>query len=408
MRATGLAAAGGFSALLLGLLASPSAAQNWSDQRAPAVRVYSQNGAGVSSNYVTPAIEVAEDAYVFAVMMDVDGRIQVLHPEFPGISVRIRSQSQLRLPNFFAGFNEPRQGAAYYSANGSVKYDRDEALGNDARGTVIALASRAPFNFGRIAASGDWNNFAIRDLIEHRTPAAAARALAQYLGAGEPIGSDYMRFAGGRQGYYAYDGYSSCGYGYRSGRSGFISGRAFNRSGKQRSLNRRPVVVGYDACGFPVVVAAPFTPRGKGRDPAPRRPKGDNPAFPKSRFPTEISRHSGDGDAAPKPVAAEGIFPLPKRAEPQMREPVNTAPTMRRAEMREIPSQFRSRSERVSLGEQARIPAERTVPRRAESAPIGTPPVHRSEPRVIWSSPQPRAHSAPQSRPEPARNPPRR
>jgi hypothetical protein len=406
----GLASAGSFSALLLGLLASPSTAQDLGDQRAPAVRVYSQNGPGVVSNYVTPAIEVSEDAYVFAVMMDVDGRIQVLHPEFPGISVRIRSQSQLRLPNFFAGYNEPSQGSAYYSSSsGSVAYDRSDALRNDARGTVIALASRAPFNFARIAAGGDWNGSAIRDLIEYRTPAAAARALAQYLGAGEPIGSDYMRFAGGREGYYAYNGYSSCGYdNNRSLRSGFIDGRAFNRSARQRSLNRGPVVVGYDACGFPVVVAAPFRPRGKGGNPAPRQPKENNPAFPKSRFPDRIGRNTDNGDAAPQPVAAEGIFPLSERAKSQMRDPANAAPATRRAEPREIPGQFRSRSERVSLREQDRVPAERTAPRRAESAPIGTQPIHRSEPRVIWSSPQPRAQSAPQSRPEPARNPPRR
>ena len=200
MRATGYGSAGSISALLVCLLASTSTAQDLSPQRVPAVRVYSQNGPGVASNYVTPAIEVSEAAYVFAVMMDVDGRIQVLYPEFPGISVRILSQNQLRLPNFFAGFNEPMQSAPRYSANGFVTYDANGTFGNDARGTVIALASRAPFRLALLEANGDWNISAIRDLMEDRTPEAAARSLAQYFGAkGEPIGSDYMRFAGQHQ-----------------------------------------------------------------------------------------------------------------------------------------------------------------------------------------------------------------
>ena len=101
MWTTGLVSAAGSSALLMCMLASASTAQEPSRQRAPVVRIYSQNG-GVASSYVTPAIEVSENAYVFAVMMDLDGHIQVLHPDFPGISVRVRAQKQLYLPNFFA------------------------------------------------------------------------------------------------------------------------------------------------------------------------------------------------------------------------------------------------------------------------------------------------------------------
>ena len=402
MRATGFASAGSTSALLLCLLASPATTQDLSPQRAPAVRVYSQNGPGVASNYVTPAIEVSEDAYVFAVMMDVDGRIQVLHPEFPGISVRIRSQNQLRLPNFFAGFNEPMQSSPRYSANGLVTYDPSGALGNDARGTVIALASRAPFRLGLVEANGDWNISAIRDLIEHRTPAAAARSLARYFGAnGEPIGSDYIRFAGGSQNYYAYDGYASCGYGGRRLSGGaFIDGRAFNRSAKQRSVKQRPVVVGYDVCGSPIVVAAPYTPRGGVRDPAPRRPKGDAPGFPISRFPTEIGGDEGNGDVGAKRAAAQGSFPLSQRAKAQLRDQANAAPINRRAEPRDMPEQFRSQSERSSFRERGRGSAQ--------SAPIGVMPIQRAEPRVIWSSPQPRAQAAPQPRPQPTQSPQRR
>ena len=157
MRTKGLALGAGSSALLLCLLATASPAQDKTRQRAPIVRVYSNEGTGVVSNYVTPSIQVSEDAYVFAVMMDLDGHIQVLQPDFPGISVRLRANKQLRLPNFFAGFNAPRYGMAGYSSSPD--------LGNDARGTVIALASRAPFNLDRIESGGDWNISAIRLLI---------------------------------------------------------------------------------------------------------------------------------------------------------------------------------------------------------------------------------------------------
>src|SRR5688572_30200186 len=165
MRKTGLAAAAGSSALLLCLLASASLAQDRSRQRAPVVRVYSQDATGVVSNYVRPVIRVSEDAYVFAVMMDLDGHIQVLHPDFPGISVRIRSDRQLTLPNFFAGFNDSRQRTPYYTRSGVVNFAQYGAE-NDTRGTIIAIASRAPFNLELIEADGDWDLSAIRRLIE--------------------------------------------------------------------------------------------------------------------------------------------------------------------------------------------------------------------------------------------------
>ena len=84
MRTKGLALGAGSSALLLCLLATTSPAQDKTRQRATIVRVYSNEGTGVVSNYVTPSIQVSEDAYVFAVMMDLDGHIQVLQPDFRG------------------------------------------------------------------------------------------------------------------------------------------------------------------------------------------------------------------------------------------------------------------------------------------------------------------------------------
>ncbi|HMI44109.1 MAG TPA: hypothetical protein VK516_10815, partial [Gemmatimonadaceae bacterium] len=256
MRTKRLASVAGSSALLLCLLAAASQAQDRTRQRAPIIRVYSQNG-GVVSNYVTPAIEVSENSYVFAVMMDLDGRLQVLHPDFPGISVRVQSRKQLRLPNFFAGFNQPYQGSQY----GMASYNGYSDAGNDVRGTVIALASRAPFNLERIEADGDWNLAALRQLLEGRTPESAAQSLARYLGAqGEPIGHDYMRFAGQRRSYYAsngYDDYAYCGYGgygYSAFGGGFYRADAFSRIAQLQAVGLRPFIVGYDSCGLPIVV----------------------------------------------------------------------------------------------------------------------------------------------------------
>ena len=386
MGATGLVSAASASALLLSVLAPASAAQEPSRQRAPVVRVYSQDG-GVISNYVSPAIEVSENAYVFAVMMDVDGRVQVLHPEFPGISVRILSHNQLRLPNFFAGYNAPMESGARYTRNGLVSDDGYQALGNDTRGSVIALASGAPFNFESITAGGDWDISEIRRLIENRSPAGAASALARYLGArGEPIGQDFMRFAGQRQNsYYAYDDLGYCGYGgygYGAFGVGSYPAQAFTRAAGLRSLGYRPVVVGYDACGLPVIGVSSinrsrFLPR-------PRNP-GDTTVFPKSRMPVGFPHHPMSGDPSPRPVP-EGIFPLQQRAEPRVRDGRMSAPRERRAEPREIPNEFRAVPVMPAYPDRAHTPVQQTMPSRAEHAPaaIGAFPAARPEPpRVI-------------------------
>ena len=394
MRAKGIATATGSSALLLCLLASASFAQERSRQRAPSIRVYSENGAGVVSSYVRPAIHVSEDAYVFAVMMDLDGHIQVLHPDFPGISVRVRSQKLLHLPNFFAGFNGQTYGRGYSLANyDRYSGDRYSSGADDIRGTVIALASRVPFNLERIEADGDWNMSAIRRLIEHRSPELAAQSLARYLGAkGEPIGRDFMRFAGQRQSYYAYSDLAYCGlggagYGYPS--SALSRADAFARIGLFRSMGLQPVIVGYDGCGLPVTIVAPFTPGGGVRPPVTRPPR-DTTVFPKSHFPQAIGR---------RPPVPEGVFPLAERAElPQIRDVTITAPGGRRAEPREILEQFRPQPGVSSMPERARTPVDHTIPARAEPTATGMRPVYRPEPRVI-------APSEPARAPERAREP---
>ena len=394
MRAKGIATATGSSALLLCLLASAAFAQERARQSAPSIRVYSENGAGVVSSYVRPAIHVSEDAYVFAIMMDLDGHIQVLHPDFPGISVRVRSQKLLHLPNFFAGFNGQTYGTDYSMASYD-RYSGDRYSGgaDDIRGTVIALASRVPFNLERIEADGDWNMSAIRRLIENRSPELAAQSLARYLGAkGEPIGRDFMRFAGQRQSYYAYSNLAYCGlggagYGYPSSALNRVD--AFARIALYRSMGLQPVIVGYDGCGLPIAIVAPFTQGGGVRPPV-TRPPGDTTVFPKSHFPQAIGR---------RPPVPEGVFPLAERAElPQIRDVTISAPRGRRAEPREILEQFRPQPGVSSMPERARTPVDHTIPARAEPTATGMRPVYRPEPRVI-------APSEPARAPERAREP---
>ena len=403
MRAKALATAAGSSALLLCMLASASSAQERTRKSAPFIRVLSENGAGVVSSYVRPVIRVGEDSYVFAVMMDLDGHIQVLHPDFPGISVRVRSQKQHRLPNFFAGFNDQRYSGGYSLAS-SIRY------ADDTRGIVIALASRAPFNLSLIEADGDWNMSAIRRLIENRTPEGAALALARYLGAkGERIGHDVMRFAGGqRRSYYAYDsgycGYGSYGYGY--GGSAIFG--TFARFNELRALGLRPVIIGYDRCGTPIIVAAPVSPGAGFRPPPPVRPPEDTTVFPKSHYPQGIAR---------RPTAPEGIFPLPDRTGqveraqlaqrpdlPQIRDVTIKAPAGRRAEPRELPQRYRPYSPGGVSGPDRPTPVDRTVPSRIESGATGMRPTYRPEPRVAAPSEPSRA---PERAREPAREPAR-
>ena len=378
MRTKRLASVAGSSALLLCLLATASQAQDRTRQRAPIIRVYSQNGPGVVSNYVTPAIEVSENSYVFAVMMDLDGRLQVLHPDFPGISVRVQSRKQLRLPNFFAGFNQPYRGSQYGMAN----YDGYSDTGNDVRGTVIALASRAPFNLELVEADGDWNLAALRQLLEGRSPEGAAQALARYLGAkGEAVGHDYMRFAGQRRSYYAsngYDDYAYCGYGgygYSAFGGGFYRADAFSRIAQLQAVGLRPFIVGYDSCGLPIVVVAPFSRGGTLPLPLPR-PRRDTTVFPKSHFPQGSPRRPVTADNTPV-----GIFPYSQRAAlPQAGDVTITAPKGRRAEPREILDQFRPQPGVTGLQERPRTPVERANP--SEPAATGMRPVFRPDPLV--------------------------
>jgi hypothetical protein len=418
MRARGavIAAAGLAVVVVLG---GTSGAQDYPNERAPVVRVYSQNGPGVASNYVTPAIDLGEDAYVFAVSIDLDGQIQVLHPDFPGISVRLRSHQQFRLPNFFAGFS--RSNGAVYSPSGYGSYTSYGAL-DDSRGTVIALASRQPFNLERIESDGDWNLLAIRNLVERQTPLGAEDALASYLGAkGEPIGRDFMRFATFRQNYYADYGndlLSSCDLFNSS--FAFESGLAFRRLAvlervaQFRRSGKVARIVGYDSCGMPILFFGPSRVI-NGRPRAPRQPADTDHA---KRFGVPRPRTNPNSpNTAPR--AALGYFPRTRPTGPPQAGDVIIAAPRRFAKPGQVLLDTRNQPAMGVMAGSNRAPVERALPPRVQGAATGavapqvyTPPAPRNNPppprtEPTRSSPPPRVET-PRSSPAPVSSPPPR
>jgi hypothetical protein len=387
-------------------LASASAAQDESSQRAPSIRVYSQNGP-IASNYVTPAIEVSEDAYVFAVSMDLDGQIQILHPDNPGISVRILKHRQLRLPNFFAGFS---RGAGSYDGAGRYVGYSDYYAGsdNDSRGTVIALASRAPFNLERVESDGDWNISAIRRLVENRSPASAAHALAAYLGAkGEPIGTDYMHFASAQyHDYYASNSLYPCDlyYGGYGPSLGINRLAVLNQVAQLRRGGRSVAVLGYDFCGMPIVAYGPSRTNTRFQPFKPRNP--DDSVRGRDHVRPRGWGQSAEG--TPR-AAAIGTFPITRRANlPQTGDATVTAPRPSGRDPRGIFNDRRNEGRADASAERSRMPVERSAPRRAETGFIGTQPSREySQPLFREAPPQrssppppaPRMQSEPRSRP---------
>ncbi len=421
MRALKVGSALGAAALLLCALTSASSAQERARQRPPFIRVYSSSGVDYinTSTYIEPQIQLSENAYVFAVAMDLDGQIQVLHPDFPGLSVKISAHTNLRLPNFFAGFNQayPNGGGVYRS----TQFQRYSAYGGygyvDTRGTVLALASRAPFNLDAIESGGDWNISAIRRLIENRTPLEALSVLANYLGAkDEPIGRDFMRFAGGANnayayndyGYYNYGYYSPCDpyYGYFYSPFGFSLFQTLNLARRAR-VGQKARVIGFDACGVPIISYGPVIVNRFPVTGRPPRLQGDTTVFPKGRFPHDaMPRHPSEaaGKAAP-----EGIFPLP-RSVGDMGDVTITAPKGHRSEPRIIDA-YRTQPSTIPVP-QGRMPIDRTIPRNEPSAATGSMPVREfhPEPRVespppsrvpAYSPPPPVIHERPSTPPPP-------
>ena len=379
------------AALMMCTLAASADAQERANSRAPVIHLYSRDG-GLATNYLQPAIEVSEDAYVFAVSMDLDGQIQVLHPDYPGISVRIRARRQLQLPNFFVGFSQPS--GTRYTGFGNAAFSGYDYEITDTRGTVIALASREPFHLELLERGGDWNIDAIRRLIENRTPDNAARNLARAIGVrGEPIGHDYLRFAGDRRNAYGYGSYalSSCDtyYGYAYGGLGahLAQLQAVNRVLYLQRLGQPVSIVGYDLCGVPIIsygrLAGPALPYGH----FPRtRPPSDTTVFPKGRFPAigvipRSPNHPGTGSAF------ENTIPRSGPANPAQLEDVTITPP-RSGPPRTDPANGVERFHPESSGSRPFPSTQSGRPARSEpvvAAP--TTPDYRSEPRASFPSP---------------------
>jgi hypothetical protein len=387
MRAINVGIVSGGLALLLAYSTSSEAQAR---RGPPTIRIYSDNGVDYvgTSTYITPRIELSENAYVFAVEMDMDGQVQVLHPDMPGISVRINASRSLQLPNFFAGFNSSRYGGAAYA----IDRDYYDYYGRgDTRGTIIALASRVPFNLEQIESYGDWDLTAIRHLIENRSPLSAADALARYIGqAGEPIGRDYLRFEGARSygyPYYAsaYDYYSPCATYYAYGIApGFAFSQLQNFAyvSRMRAGGIAAQVIGYDLCGLPIFGVrsgrlGQRTPIGHFPPPRPGG-RGDTTVFPKGRLPRTPTTRPGTTVFANTlepgvPVSRAGTIS-------RMGDGTIEVPTGRRAE----PRQFVPGYPGGDAIPQGRAPIERvTIPRAAPTAGGATTvPRYRPEPRV--------------------------
>lgn len=390
----------GSAALLIALLASTSAAQEQSRQRAPHIRVYSQSGP-IASNYVTPAIEVSEDAYVFAVSFDLDGQIQVLQPATPGISIRMLRNKELRLPNFFAGYshNEYDESGRYVSSSGYVGGDYDS------RGSVIALASRSPFNLARVERDGDWNISAIRRLVEHRAPAAAAQALATYLAdKGEPIGMDYMRFGPTQY----RDSYSSgpvysCEL-YDGGNRGGLALRrvaVLNRVAQMQQGGRSVRVVGYDFCGMPIVAYGSSQPNTRYRPRAPEDPADTNVTKGHVRPP-----RSGQSEKS-FPRAPLGTFPLTEGTEAMGEVLIAPLPRQTTRDPREIFADPRIEGRPIRSAEPNGAHGERVEPHRAETPLIGTLPAREYSRPIMRQAPvmqAPRPVSPPAPAPAPSKH----
>jgi hypothetical protein len=397
-------------------LTSASTAQQTARRYPPSIQVFSASGVDVigTSTYITPEIRVGENAYVFAVMMDLDGQIRVLHPDFPGISVKLSAHKSVHLPNFFTGFNQ-YPNASYHSSARFQNYTETGGFG-DTRGTVLALASRAPFDLEQLEIGGDWDMVAIRRLIEDRTPQSAMFELANYIGAkGEPIGRDFMRFSGGSMNAYADYGYaysySPCDFAYGYYGVAFAQIAQFNRTSNQRGLNSQTKIVGYDFCGVPIISYGPVV---QGKFPTPGQPRstGDTTVFPKSRFPSSSGTPPNRTRSASL-ATPEKVFPVTHRTGlPQMGDVTITAPKGRKAEPGQVLDGYRSQPSTGSAP-QGRMPIDRTsYPRAEPTAATGGQPLREYHPEPRVESPPPtrmpeRHDPPPPPREQPSSPPPR-
>jgi hypothetical protein len=354
----------------IAITASTMAAQT---QRAPRISI---STGSYASNYIEPRINLSEDAYMLVISVDLDRTVRVLHPELPGITVRMNAQRNLHLPRFFAGFVETqRNTTSPYGNYASSSFSYDPGY-SDTRGTIIALASRRPFNLDAVVANGDWDMSAFEWIIRDRDPQSAATALAQHLGArGEPIGRDFYRFAGRGHNYTSL--YNASYYGcnpnyttlaYYPGYPGINSFRA----GQLQQAGYNVRFIGVDACGFPR-----YTVDQQSLVTRPTRPPAVG-AFPPSRRPNSTpSRNPASGSPAPNGTVGTSTQ---STGFPEARVIPRTVPSDRTAD-RQFPSDRAQQPARGSFPERTRPtpaePRERAEPAKSSPPPERPRPVER-------------------------------
>jgi len=384
------------SAVISSLLLAGVADAQSGGKKAPRINLNTALGGSVATNYIEPSVMLSEDAYVFVISVDVDRNIQVLHPTDLDLSVKMAAKRQLHLPRFFAGFG----GGDRYASRGGryASYDGYGSGYTDTRGTLIALASRRPFNLAAITTGGDWDQTALRRLVDDREPYSAASVLAKYLGApGEPIGRDIHRFAGGgNQQYYAssaYDChpvYGAMGYGISGMGVGMMRAYALRQAGYQIYF------LGFDGCGQPRygVSGNEFVEAPVGNPPAAG-------AFPQGRLPSTASRNpTKDGTASGQMVGSR-----PTRGGYTDGDDAPSLPT-RISEPRTVPERFHPQPAGGTTYERPRISGSNAEPRG------GTVQAERPAPARETPPPPPERMSVPRPIPErvtqPAYNPPER
>jgi len=353
-------------------------------RNAPAIHLTTALGGAVVSNYIEPSISLGEDSYVFVISIDLDRTVRVLHPDGPGLSVKMTSGRRLHLPRFFAGFAD--DGFTSRAGLGYAAFDGFGSGYTDSRGTLIGLASRKPFNLSAITLGGDWDLDALRQLVDDREPYAAASALARYLGArGEPIGRDVHRFAGGRHFYntsYASRSYYDCAsyYGSLGYARAFSSGYAISyfRAAQFREAGYVVRFLGVDACGRPQFIVYPHAVAG----PLPARPPATG-AFPEKRLPVVVPRNpTRDGV-----VTGRTIGTRPQTPDRYTEREVPMAPPARATEPRRTVEKFHPQPATGTIYERPRVPRE-TAPAPARAPERVAPPVYIPE-RIAAPSPPP-------------------
>ena len=210
------------------------------------------------ARYVDATFRVSGDAYVLVVAVDLDRRVRVLYPESPDESGFVRPLAPQRLTRFFAGFANPGRSSFSTFSRG---VDRLSQSGPNGGGVFLAIASDRPFQFDRIAPSGEWDEKAIEQLIFETSPSSAAQALGRALSlTGQEFSTDYTGFFGrGNYGAYSLAAYDATGgscdafaaqlYGRGSGGFSSLSGLTpFTGTFVYNNVRYARYVIGGDSC----------------------------------------------------------------------------------------------------------------------------------------------------------------